>query len=30
LYLLESWELDCACHLDYSAMFIGHLLLVQV
>jgi hypothetical protein len=23
-YLLQSWELDCACHPDLSAMFVGH------
>jgi hypothetical protein len=24
-YLLKSWELDCACSPDQSAMFVGHL-----
>jgi hypothetical protein len=32
LYLLESWEIDCACHQDCIARFVDHLgaLLVQV
>jgi hypothetical protein len=30
-YLVESRKLDCACHSDQSAMFVGHLrtLLIQ-
>jgi hypothetical protein len=24
-YLLESWKLDCACHSERSAIFVGHL-----
>jgi hypothetical protein len=25
LYLLESWKLDCTCHPDCRARFLGHL-----